>query len=160
MQCARELLLQGTAVAKLGQGIEQGKPTVRQIGANEGSDQSATGQQQDQLPDLQPEQAVADLADRMLPLLAGEERRRRDSIDEADRTEQGGARRTRRAIGGRDPQRRADPGGVTNLEEEAVGAIDDELRKRADRSHLHARLRTDVDPQHHQRLDDRGQAGA
>ncbi len=73
MQSARELLLQGTAVAKLGQGIEQGKPTVRQIGANEGCDQSATGQQQDQLPDLQPEQAVADLADRMLPLLTGED---------------------------------------------------------------------------------------
>lgn len=66
MQGAGELLLQGTAVAKSGQGIEQGEPAIRQVGTNEGGHQGAAGQQQDQLPDLQPEQAAADLADRTL----------------------------------------------------------------------------------------------
>ena len=73
MQSARELLLQGAAVAKPGQGIEQREPAIRQVGANEGGHQGAAGQQQYQLPDLQPEQAAADLADRTLPLLAGED---------------------------------------------------------------------------------------
>ncbi len=40
MQGAGELLLQGAAVAKPGQGIEQGEPTIRQIGANEGGHQA------------------------------------------------------------------------------------------------------------------------
>ncbi|MNT60211.1 hypothetical protein D3C72_1977750 [compost metagenome] len=68
-----QLRLQGAAIPQPGHGIEQGEATVLQIDANEGKHQDAPRHQQDQLPDLQPEQALADLVDRGLPLLAGED---------------------------------------------------------------------------------------
>ena len=68
-----ELPLQGPTVAKPGHGIEQGEATILQIGSNEGKDQHTAHHQQDQLPDLDPEQALAQLVEGGFPLLAGED---------------------------------------------------------------------------------------
>jgi hypothetical protein len=46
-----------------GHGIEQGEATILQIGLNEGKDQHTAHHQQDQLPDLDPEQALAQLVE-------------------------------------------------------------------------------------------------
>ena len=72
LQGTRQLLLQCPTITEPGQGIAQGETPILQIGPDQGIDQHAAGRQQDELPDLQPEQGIADLVDRRLPLLAGE----------------------------------------------------------------------------------------
>ena len=72
LQGLSELSLQGAAIAKPGHGVEQGEAAILQIGADQGKHQHASHYQQDQLPDLDPEQALAQLIERGFPLLPGE----------------------------------------------------------------------------------------
>ncbi len=72
LQGLSELSLQGAAIAKPGHGVEQGEAAILQIGADQGKHQHAPHHQQDQLPDLDPEQALAQLIERGFPLLPGE----------------------------------------------------------------------------------------
>ncbi|MNC14752.1 hypothetical protein D3C75_625400 [compost metagenome] len=73
LQGLPELALQGAAIAESGHGVEQGETAILQIGADQGKHQHAPHHQQDQLPDLDPEQALAQLIERGFPLLSRED---------------------------------------------------------------------------------------